>query len=216
MPIIEGGGTGPFTTQLLASFQPWLQYDPQNALYNLLVAYGSMAEQVFAIVQDVGSPDVPATFTAGWSTLLDPTSCPAEFIPYGAQFVGVQIQPGTDQAVARAAWLAESGFSRGTPTAIVSAAQQFLTGSQSCVLFERQGTGDLAYSFILVVRPEQVVSVTQLTAAVNAVKPAGITWELVQTDGWTIAGMEASEVTLGALEANFLTINGLENDQPGT
>lgn len=210
------GPPGPFAAQVLASFQPWLAHDPEGALQNVLQAYAAMGEQVFDIVQDTGSPDVPASFTAGWSVLLDPTNCPAQFIPFGAQFVGVQIPSGMDAADARALWKNEAGFARGTPAAIIAAAQRFLTGSQSVVLQERTGTGLLAYSFVLIVRPEQVTNVTQLQAAVDSVRPAGITWTLIQTDGWIISQMEASQTTIAALEANFVTLNGLENDQPGT
>ena len=44
-----------------------------------------------------------------------------------------------------------------------------------------------AYNFNLNVRPEQVTNATLLQAAVDAVRPAGITWTLVQTDGTTWA-----------------------------
>lgn len=181
------GPNGPFAQQILNSLQPWLAHDPAGVLQNLLQAYAAIAEQVFDIVQDVGSPDAPATFQAGWSTLLDPDNCPAQFIPYGAQFVGVQIPPSTAPATARALWKAHAGFQRGTPAAIIAAAQLYLTGSQSVLLLERQGSsGPLAaYEFVLQVRPEQVVSATQLQAAVDAVRPAGVTWTLVQTDGIT-------------------------------
>lgn len=180
-----------FTAQILASCDPWLQNDPQGALRTLLNAYASMAEQVYAIVQDVGSPDQPAGFAAGWSVLLDPDNCPAQFIPYGAQFVGVTIPPSTGATDARALWKQEAGFSRGTPAAIIAAAKRFLTGTQSTILIERTTSpGPLAaYSFTLQVRPAEVTNATLLTAAVDAVRPAGVNWVLVQTNGeiWSSA-----------------------------
>lgn len=182
----------------------WLANDPQNALSNLLNAYASMAEQVYGIVADQGSPDVPGSYTAGWSTLLDPTNCPAAFIPFGAQFVGVQIPLSTDTADARSLWKQEAGFARGTGFggvyttatnglpppfnggAIVTAAQRYLTGTQSVTLLERTASpGPLAaYNMTLVVKPSELVSASQLTAAVDAVRPNGITWQLVQSNAY--------------------------------
>lgn len=178
------GPNGPFAQQILTSFAPWLAHDPEGALQALLQAYAAIGEQAFDIVQDVGSPDVPATFQAGWSTLLDPDNCPASFIPYGAQYVGVQIPPSTDATDARAIWKNEAGFTRGTPAAIIAAAKRYLTGSQSAILVERTGSPLPSYAFVLVVRPEQLVSQAQLQAAVDAVRPAGISWQLVITDAY--------------------------------
>ena len=195
------------TSQIEASFAPWLAHDPQGALKALIDAYAAMGEQVYALVSDQGSPDVPNSFQAGYSVLLDPDNCPASFIPFGAQFVGVQIPPTTDATDARSLWKQEAGFARGqgfagiynsstnglkppaNGGAIVVAAQRYLTGTQAVTLVERQdANGADSYSFIVVVKPSQVVSVSQLTAAVDAVRPAGITWVLVQQDAYTFAG----------------------------
>lgn len=49
-----------------------------------------------------------------------------------------------------------------------------------------------------------------LTTAVNATKPAGIFWSLVQTDDWTISEMEADYATITLLEAAFASVSALE------
>lgn len=194
--------TTTFTDQIKASLAPWLAHDPEGALNALVNAYAAMSEQVYGIVADQGSPDVPASFTAGYSVLLDPDNCPSWAIPFGAQFVGVQIPPTTDAADARSIWKQEAGFARGqgfggsyssstnglpSPQnggSIVVAAQRYLTGTQSVTLIERTGSPLPAYGFTLVVRPEELVSADQLQAAVDAVRPAGITWTLVQSDAY--------------------------------
>lgn len=176
------GGTGLFTTQILTSFAAWLQDDPDGALNNLLVAYASMAEQVFGIVSDTGSPDIPVGFTAGWSVLLDPDNCPAAFIPYGAQFVGVQIPTGTDAADARALWKANVGFRRGTPAAIIATAKLYLTGTQSVLLLERLN-GDAYQCEVRVAASELTVLPNVLNNALLAVKPAGIILNFDDTAG---------------------------------
>ena len=45
-------------------------------------------------------------------------------------------------------------------------------------------------------------------------KPAGVVWTLILTDGWVIAQLENTS-TIGALEATFATVNGVEQDLPG-
>lgn len=201
--------TTTFTQGVLNSLSSWNDTAGNWASYN--TALGAMFEQVFGIVSDQGSPD-QAGYTAGWSTLLDPDACPTWALPFCGMFVGVYVPPGTADATARSLIKAESGFQRGTAAAIISAAQRSLTGTQSVSLLER--TPD-PYSFVLTVRPEELLSAATLTASVNAVKPAGIVWTLVQTDTWNIFQMEASQGTLSALEANFLTVTGLEQDQVG-
>jgi len=170
-----------------ASLAPWLtaQADPQGNFKHLTDALAAMGEQVYAIVADQGSPDDPANYVAGWSSLLDPDTCPTAFLPYCSMFNGTGVPPGTDDAEARAIIKAEGGFGRGTPAAIVATARRFLTGTQSCMLIERQSQGGPdPYHFLLIVRPEEVLDAVALTAAVEAVKPAGVQWTpLVETDG---------------------------------
>lgn len=172
----------PVSDAVAASLSPW--NDAAGAWNTFNRALGSMFEQVYAIVADTGDPDNPSAYTAGWSVLLDPVNCPAEFLPYCGLFVGVVVPAGTDAATARALIQAEGGFQRGTPAAIVSAAKVWLNATQSVVLLERtaaDGTVD-PYHFVLIVRPEEIISVAQLTSAVDAVRPVGVQWTLIQSD----------------------------------
>lgn len=161
---------------------------------------------------------VQLAYFPGWSSLLDPNVCPDKFLPYLAQFVGADVPLGLDSVTARAKVLAENALQRGTLVAVTSATQRNLTGTKSVVLQERidESGNANAYWFIVIVRPEEVISVESLIADVDNAKPGGVMWSLVQTDGWTILQMENSQATLGALEANFKTINGLEQDRPGS
>jgi hypothetical protein len=201
--------TTTFTQGVQNSLQPLA--DPAGNWQAYNATLGGMFDQVWGIVSDQGSPDAVG-YTAGWSTLLDPDNCPTQFLPYLGMFVGVYIPPGTADATARSLIKNEAGWARGTAAAIVAAAQRNLIGTQSVSLLER--TPD-PYSFNLVVRPEECQNPAALTAAVNAVKPAGVVWTLVLTDTWDIFQMEASQGTLSALEGNFATITGLEQDQVG-
>ncbi len=164
-----------------------------------------------------GTP-VALAYIPGWSTLLDPNNCPDQFLPFLAEFNGTTVPVGLDPTAARQKILNESGLQRGTAGAIISAVQRNLIGSQSVTLIERvNDAGDPdAYFFIVIVRPEQVVSEQAVADAIHAIKPGGVMFHLILTDGWIISQMELSQATLGALETNFATLTGLENDRPGT
>jgi hypothetical protein len=115
----------------------------------------------------------------------DTAICTTDQLPYVAQFAGVDLPPGVDDPTARSLITSEAGTNRGTPSAIVAAAQRNLTGAQHVINLERyrpDGVRD-AYWFVLIVRPEEVIDANALTLAVNAVKPGGLKWGLVQTDG---------------------------------
>lgn len=218
--------TTTFTEGVQGSLAPWA--DPAGDWQAFNAALASMFEQVYGIVSDQGSPDEPSSYAAGWSTLLDPTACPEAFLPYCGMFVGVVVPPGTDEATARAKIIAEQNFQRGTGFAdsyttstipaggaIVGAAQRFLSGTQSVTLFERtasDGSTPDAYHFVLVVLTSQVIDAGQLTAAVNAVKPAGVQWTLIETATWTIAELESAYATIALAEAAFPTVSNLETD----
>lgn len=185
--LLPGGvSPGLFTQQLLDAHEPWVAEDTSGDLFNYLLALGSMFDLIASIVMDQGYPD-DDDYIPGWSTLLDPDTCPTAFLPFLAQFNGTDVPPGTDDATARAIIKGETGFARGTLQAVEGAIRLWLSGSQTFEMFERQkpdGSAD-AYWFTVVVDPAVVIDATQLVAAVNAVKPAGIMWALVQQTGYT-------------------------------
>lgn len=185
-----------FTAGVLGDLAPWM--DPAGSFNAYTTALAAMFETVYSIVVPVGSPDVPDSYAAGWSTLLNPSTCPPEFLPYCAAFIGVQIPSGSDTGVARAQIIAEKNFQTGTTEAIIGAAQTWLTGTQAVTILERQRLGGTidAYWLVVVVRAEEVRNVTELTNAVNAVKPVGVQWTLAQADGtWSAAVHEWQQET---------------------
>lgn len=170
---------------------PWLteETDPYGDHANFLQAVAAMAQPLYGLVADSGDdPDDPS-WVPGWGSLFDIDIAPFQYLQYLAQLVGVPASSfvGADDATARQIIRAEQGQQRGTAGAVISAAQRFLSGTQSVFLQERtaaNGTAD-PYHFILQVKPSQVIDATQLTAAVNAVKPAGVQWTLLQLDAFT-------------------------------
>ena len=175
-----------FTPSLIASFQPWLDNDPVGDYETYLTALAAMFEPIAQIVMDNGFPGQTG-FQAGWSVLLDPVNCPTEWLPYLGQFVGVDIPPGMNGATARQLIMAEAGMKRGTAPSMIAAAQRYLADTQTVLLRERtSAAGGLdPYHFVMIVRPEELtVSMTELIAAVENVKPAGLQGTYLDVDGY--------------------------------
>ncbi len=136
-----------FTSGVQASLEPW--NDAAGHWQAYIQALGNMYEQAWAITAPQGSPDQPATYAAGWSTLLNVDTCPTFALPWLGMLVGVFVPPNTSDAAARSLIRAEQGFQRGQgfggtyssstlgsmPPAnggsIVVAAQNWLTGTQT-------------------------------------------------------------------------------------
>ena len=68
-----------------------------------------------------------------------PGDVPRRGPPWLGQFVGVNVSPSFSEAQQRAQIAAHLGFARGTPAAIVAAAQITLTGEKTVFLLERLG-----------------------------------------------------------------------------
>jgi tail protein P2 I len=196
---------------LIEALGPWISL--HLAWY--LDAIGVMFDPIAVLVNPVGF-DGESNYIPGYGSLFDAENCPAQQLPYLAQYVGVQIPVGAPEDVARALVIAENGQQRGTLPAVTSAIQRNLSATQSVTILERtylDGTPDPDWS-VIVVRPEEVISLAQLIADVNAIKPMGVFFSVVQTDGWTISEMEAAYPSITALEAAFSTLSNLETDVP--
>lgn len=179
--------TDTLTSLLLERLAPWLtpQTDPTGDHATFLRAICAPGEQLFSLVWDQGDPD-DADYQPGWGVLFDVDAVPLQFLPFLAQLVGVPAAAlaGLGDADARSVVRQEQGQQRGTLAAVIAAAKRFLSATQSTAILERvaaDGSAD-AYHFLVVVRPEEIVDERALVDAVNAVKPGGLQWDLIQTD----------------------------------
>lgn len=183
-PSLFPEGIDPFSQGVLGSLAPWGARSQDWLEYN--AALGSMFDFVMSLVSPSGYPDEP-TYIPAWSTLLDPDNCPTAFIPFLAQFNGTAIPTGTSEGDARGIVKREAGFQRGTPAAIVAAAERFLTTGSTPTLMERTAadaaTAD-PYHFCLVVDPAAITDIDSLIGAVNAVKPGGLQWTLIEASSY--------------------------------
>jgi hypothetical protein len=116
----------------------------------------------------------------GYSHLLDIDTIPYIAIPWLGQFVGITtppIQPG-ETAAAHEARIRDivrnpqyGGFGRGTPSSMVQAAQQWLTGDKTVILRERWGS---AYRVSIRTKASETPDSAKVLKALTAQKPAGI------------------------------------------
>jgi hypothetical protein len=177
-----------FVQGVINDHSPWLTTD----LVAYLSALASMFEPAYDVVVEQGDPDDAVTYLPGWSTLLDPTRCPTDFLPYLGQFVGAQVQPGTPDAIARNQITSLAAEGRGTPAAIVAAAKTALINTQTVFLLERQtalGAADAYHAVLLFFKSELATTQQTLVTAVEAVKPAGIqiTYQSITGFTWDLA-----------------------------
>jgi hypothetical protein len=175
-------------TRLLGDLGPVLNAD--------LESYLRACAQTFEDVDALARDDPP---WCGWSVVLDPAACPAAGLPWLAQFVGVELAPGTDEASARAAIAQHAGWRRGTPAAIEAAVKPTLTGSRFAYLDERVG-GD-AYAAMITTRTDETPDPAATLAAAMAAKPAGILLTQQLVSGTTYDELDGRYATYNAWPA---------------
>lgn len=127
-------------------------------------AIGGRFQDVEDIIRD--RPTGP-----GWSSVMDVDNAPVGWLGWLAQFIGVRLLPGLAEAEQRARIKSTDGFKRGTPRAMVAAAQQYLTGAKTVYLIERHGS---AYRATLATKVSETPTPSLIPPAVQAQKPGGI------------------------------------------
>lgn len=169
---------------LYAALEPVATED--EALGYPLAIYAQALGHLFQEVVDLARD---TTALPGWAGLMDPATAPDDALGWLAQFVGVSIPLGTSPADARAAILARTGFERGTPGAIVVAAQRTLTGSRRVLISERYGGDPWALGVFTLT--SETPSPAATLAAILEQKPAGITLNFATVPGQTYATLLA-------------------------
>lgn len=209
----------PVTTAFQEDIYGQLGYwkDLDNNVWDLLQYVGAMASMFDQIEQYVrDQPDG----TPGWGILLDPDRCPSEALGWLGNFVGVDLKPGLTLADQRARIKGVSGFKRGTPGAIVAAAQQYLTGAKTVILRERDPSVDAAnsgaYGFTVLTYTSETPDSAAVQAAILEQKPAGVLLLYSSVPGANYLLIRTTYTTYTTLRSAFTTYNGLRNNQPGT
>ena len=108
-------------------------------------ALGAMFQIVDDLARDQVLPD--GTIAPGWSQAVDITRAPSSGLAWLAQFVGGVTQIGLTDAEQRNYIKQVGGWSRGTTNAMLNAILPLLTGNQTVIFVERNGTNDTIWDF---------------------------------------------------------------------
>jgi Phage tail protein (Tail_P2_I) len=209
--------------RLVEKMAPWL--DANGDLARLLDSIGTMCEPLTLVIEDEGL-DGEAGYVPGYGKLFNPEECPGPYLAYLGMYVGVPIPVGTSEAEARALIKAESGIARGTRASMESVIRRHLVPGASFSLIERRNLADEEdpYSFLVIIQGSKLnqswfatteswepqtgkwedpgTDTTDLEAAVNAAKPAGLVWSLILSESvpWLLfTGTWESQTTTWAL-----------------
>jgi len=170
---------------------------------------------MFQIVEDLSRDGVDNSGknAPGWSQLMDLPRCPTYALQWLAQFIGVLLPIGLTDAQQRAYIAAAPGWKRGTPAAIIAAAQTHLTGNKLVTLRERSPD---AYSFDIHTLTSETPNSAQTLADILAQKPAGINMTYSTWTGQDYQTIYSGNASYSPLFTGFLTYQGIVNNAPGT
>lgn len=189
----------PITLELYDQLGVWAQRDQDEfrfELLEMLESFARLLQPVEDIIRD--SPDG----TPGWSMIVDADRAPAEWIPWGMQFVGVRPLVGLAEAEQRARWKATGGFHTGKPSSIVAAAQQYLTGTKTVYLTERHGS---PRRFTVTTLVNETPDPAKVNAAIQDQKPAAFTAVHSLATGTNYAALRDTHASYAAIRSTYAT-----------
>jgi len=148
----------------------------------------------------------------GWAILFDPDECPARWLPYLAQYVGVEPTPEMGEEQLRLEIKQPSAWRRGQPAAIKLVAQRTLTGSKRVIIRPRTpAPGNHYIRTLLAETPDPERTRRILRENVPA-------WELLDYEaiaGVALVDLESAWPTsLEELEGEFTTLGEIEDLLP--
>lgn len=212
-PVLES-----FAQRLYDGVEP-LAFDDANQGYALALYLGALGT-MFQIVEDYARDQVLGSVVApGWSQLVDIDRCPTEALPWLAQFVGVITRAGLSDAAQRDRIRSTSGWTRGTVGAIVGAAQQYLAGSKTVILRERDPAAcaaQPAYGLTVITYTAETPSSANVLAALLEQKPAGIVLNYQVLTGEDYQSLLTNHPLYSNVFADFATYQGVATATPGT
>ncbi len=200
----------PFGDRLIEHLEPWTE--TSEDLERVCVAIGAMGfDALLELVEEEGSEGEPGWVPA-WGRLLNVELCPGKYLPFLAQWVGVEVPKGASEEEARSLIREQPARLRGTLGSIETAIRRSLTGEKAFKVVERRNAANEedAYHFLIIIYSEaELPSQVVLEANVNAVKPAGVFYTIIVGD-LTYAVLEAAHTTYAELEAAHTTYADME------
>jgi hypothetical protein len=193
-----------FAATLYTDLAPLARQDADYG-WALLILCNAVG-QMFQLLDDVERDSAEGP---GWSPLLDLDRCPDEALPWLAQFAGVRLLPDSTPSEQRARIEATDGWKRGTPAALVGAAQATLTGSRQVILRERDTD---PYHLTIRTLTGQTPSATSTLNAILAQKPGGLTLDFAAVAGQDYAGLKTKKANYAAVKSGYVDYAAVRAD----
>jgi hypothetical protein len=183
----------PFASRLIEKTAPWSNADWERYMRAISAPY----EPVASFTEEVGEQGQPG-WVPGYGKLLNPELCPAAFLPFLGQFVGVSVPKVTTAEEARVIVKAESGLARGTLGSLEALLTKALGAVPFTILERTNPVSAVEEAYALTI----VVPTGHLTNAVyeeaNLTIPAGIVWGVIEREGtWFSGGKKWEELPAG-------------------
>lgn len=198
---------GTFGEEAYARVDPLTYADEQNgwALLVLMAAMGRMFNFFNYLVREDDANDLP-----GWGKILDVDNCPEDGLPYLAQFLGLRIPFGIDDAAARQFIKDKANWDRGSPDAIRKAAQTTLTGTKTVYVIERDAGS--AWHLKVTTLDSETASDTVTLKAIKLQKPIGIILTYDSVPGGDYATLAGTHTDYNDIDAQFATYDIMRTD----
>lgn len=188
--------------RLYESLAPLTYAEEANgwALAYFCAAAASTIDEIADITRDAEDG------TPGYSSLYDLDTVAEKYLPWLAQFIGVQIPEGLTDEGKRIRIRETDGFRRGTPAAIMGAARQYLIGDKTVYLVERHGS---AYRLTVASYSRETPDRAAAEAAIREQVPAGIVLHFSVIDPQTFDELRDSHVDFDDVLASYVDFDAI-------
>jgi hypothetical protein len=204
--------------ELATQLRPFVARDSNGHLAILLGAVQQMLQPFADLILD--DPDTGAP---GWSPLVDIDRLdrvPGDYLTnlaYLAQFVGVVLQAGLAADAQAQRVRSTDGFKRGSPSGIIGAAQQHLTGNKTVVLREKWNPDTAArddYHAQIITYAPETPDPAQVADDVNRQDPGGIIFHFSVLDGQDWQSVKTQYPTWLAVRNAYGSWQAVRDDVP--
>lgn len=190
--------------QIYGSLGPFAEDDESGDLQRFVEGLTQPINRVYRLISEESQ-------TYPWSVVLDADLCPAETLPWLAQWEGVNLTPDMTEAERRQAIKDREGEARGRPATIRARIERTLTGTRRVIVRERTpGPYNLYIRTIATETPDE----GRTRAAILEQKPAGLTLDYAAAVGITYIDLAADYATHGDLASAGLTYGELAETLP--
>ena len=176
-------------------------------------AHAHLCEGMMLSMAEVASLVDPPDPYQPWEILFDPDLCPAKFLPWLGQCVGVRVTRVMSEATQRAAIKGLGGYKLGSPQRIRAAVELTLVGDPKQVYFRERDGGE-AYTLEIVTFADQTPNPDQTEAAIKAELPAAILLRARAVLSWDYEALTARGGTYAQQSIDFATYAALALDEP--